>query len=118
MLTFFYFGTSSGMVYELHQCLESISIFAGNSDKTCSLCKAIKKKDCCKTQFKILIISPAHKADLLKIAFLKYVAVVPKAVYINPVYTTSSTDYSSARINAPPEREDLALFIRDCNFRI
>lgn len=118
MLTFFYFGTSSGMVYKLHQCLESFSIFAVNSDQTCKLCKTEKKNDCCKTQFKIVKTSPANKADFLKIDLLKHLALLPKSVYLNPVFKISSTNRSFVRINAPPEKRTLALFIRDCNFRI
>jgi hypothetical protein len=117
MLTFFYFGTSSGMVFKLHQCLESFSIFAGNSEQTCSICKTKKKKDCCKTQFKIVKTSPAYKADLLKIDLLKYAA-VPQSIHLNPVFKISSADDSCVRVNAPPDQREVAFFIRDCNFRI
>ena len=118
MLTIFYSGTSSGMVYRLHQCLENSSIFAGNSDQTCSFCKTKKKKDCCKTQFKIVKTSPAHKADLLKIDFIKYVAAVPKTDFLNPAIKIFSANDSSVRKNAPPNTWEVALFIRHCNFRI
>lgn len=118
MLTFFYFGTSSGMVFKLHQCLESISIFTGNSDKTCDLCKSEKKKDCCKTHFKILKTSDAQKADLLQMNFLKHVALLPKTEFSEPFSKTLTSNCSSVQINAPPEKTKVALFIRDCNFRI
>jgi hypothetical protein len=106
------------MVYKLHQCFENISISAANSDQTCGLCKTKKKNDCCKTQFKIVKTSPAHKANLLQLDPLKFVAVLPRVSYLNPVFKISSTDNSSVRINAPPDKPAVALFITNCNFRI
>ncbi len=106
------------MVFKLHQCLESISIFTGNSDKTCDLCKSEKKKDCCKTHFKILKTSDAQKADLLQINFLKYIALLPKTEFSEPFSKILTSNFSSVRINAPPENREVALFIRHRNFRI
>lgn len=106
------------MVYKLHQCFESISIFAGNSEKTCNLCKTDKKKDCCKTQFKILKTSDAQKADLVKIDILKYIALLPKTEFSESFSKLLASDTFSVRINAPPESREVALFIRHGNFRI
>ena len=118
LLTFFYFGTSSGMVVKLHQCLENITFSVANSDQTCPLCKTKKKKDCCKTQFKVVKTSAAHKAEFLKIDLLKYTALLPKSVYPNPFFKNTSTVLSSVPINAPPGNREVALFISNCNFRI
>lgn len=106
------------MVYKLHQCLENISIYAGNSNENCPLCKTKKKGDCCKTTFKIVKTDAAHHADFLTINLLKYPALLFKTVYLNPLIQTSLAYDSSVLINAPPNYRGVALFIRDCNFRI
>lgn len=106
------------MVYKLHQCFENISIYAGNSNENCPLCKTKKKGDCCKTTFKIVKTDPAHHADLLKIDFLKYRALLPETVYLNPLFQKSLAYDSSVLINAPPNFRGVALFISHCNFRI
>lgn len=107
------------MVYKVHQCLEQMSIFGGNSDKTCNLCKSKKtKKDCCKVHFKVLKTDTAQNSDFLKIDVLKYASMLPKVYYFNPSRKILSANNSLVRINAPPNLKEIALFIRDRNFRI
>lgn len=106
------------MVYKLHQCLEKISIYPGNSDENCPLCKTKKKGDCCKTEFKLVKTNDAQKVDLLQINFIKYVALLPKTESSESFSIILKSNASSVRINAPPETKELALFIRHCNFRI
>lgn len=106
------------MIYKVHQCLGITLISLENSTKTCNSCPTKKKKDCCKTQFKIIKTSTAQKADLLKIDVLKYIAVLPKTVFSESFSKILTSNSSSVQINAPPENGELALFIYHCNFRI
>jgi hypothetical protein len=49
MFTVFYFGFSSGMVYNVHYCLDQTFVSSASSTSstlTCALCGTKKKKGC------------------------------------------------------------------------
>lgn len=118
MFTVFYFGFSSGMVYNVHTCLNKIFISSGTSTKSCDSCGSKKEKDCCKHQIKILKTDAAQKADTSFLGDAPIVAIIPEiylAEFLTPVLEQNQF---SVHINAPPDKERLPLFIINCSFRI
>ena len=118
MFTFFYFGFSSGMVYNVHYCLDQIFVSSTSSSKTCELCGTKKEKDCCKSEIKILKTDVAQKADISFINNAPLVAIVPEVIYAEFLMPVVERNQFSVQVNAPPDKAELPLFISYCNFRI
>ena len=118
MFTVFYFGFSSGMVYNVHYCLNQIFVSSASSKKSCDLCSTDKKKDCCKTEIKILKTDVAPKADVSFINDAPAVAILPQEYFANFLTPVLERKNLSVQINAPPDKAELPLFISHCNFRI
>lgn len=117
ILTVFYFGTSSGMVYNVHYCLDQILV-STSTTKTCGFCSTKKEKDCCKHQVKVLKTDAAQKADTSFISGNAFVSILPKVYFSEFLTPFVEQNYFSVHINAPPDKERVPLFITHCNFRI
>ena len=119
MFTLFYFGFSSGMVYNVHYCLDQIFVSStSSSSRTCELCGTKKEKDCCKSEIKILKTDVAQKADISFINNAPLIAVVPEVIYAAFLMLAVERNQFSVQVNAPPDKSQLPLFISYCNFRI
>lgn len=117
MFTVFYFGFSSGMVYNVHYCLDQIFV-STSSDNTCNICGTKKESDCCKSEIKILKTDVAKKADVSFINDAPLVAILPEVFYTQFVLPAVERNQFSVQVNAPPDKGELPLFISYCNFRI
>lgn len=118
MFTVFYFGFSSGMVYNVHYCLDQILVSSASSSKTCDICNTDKEKDCCKSEVKVLKTDVAQKANISFINDAPMVAVLPQEYFVNFITPILERNNFSVQINAPPDKAELPLFIAHCNFRI
>ena len=118
MFTVFYFGFSSGMVYNVHYCLDQIFVSAASSDNTCDLCGTDQEKDCCKSEIKILKTDVAQKTAISFINDASFVAIVPEVFYSDFLIPVVERNQFSIQVNAPPDKAELPLFISYCNFRI
>ena len=118
MFTVFYFGFSSGMVYNVHYCLDQIFVSSTSSSNTCDLCGTDKKKDCCKGEVKVLKTDVAQKVDASFINVASFLAILPETFYADFLVTVVERNKFSVQVNAPPETAELPLFISYCNFRI
>ena len=118
MFTIFYFGSSSGMVYNVHYCLDQIFVSTASSSKTCDLCGTDKKKDCCKDEVKVLKTDVASKADISFIGSAPLAAIIPEVFYSEFLVPVLERNQFSVRVNAPPDKATIPLFISYCNFRI
>ncbi|WP_159969832.1 HYC_CC_PP family protein [Halpernia humi] len=118
MFTVFYFGFSSGMVYNVHYCMDKVFTSFSNSTNTCGLCGKKKMKDCCKDQVKVLKTDTAQKADISFIADAPFAAIIPQVFYADFLLPVLERNQFSILVNAPPDRPELPLFISYCNFRI
>ena len=118
LLTVFYFGSSSGMVYNLHYCLDEIFISVGAQENDCDICDRTTANDCCKSAIKIVKTDIAQKANLLAVDFSSVVAILPLQHFSDFIHPIIERNYFSILINAPPDKEQLPLFITYCNFRI
>lgn len=106
------------MVYNVHYCLNQIFVSSASSGKTCNLCGTDKKKDCCKSETKVLKTDVAQKADISIIGNATIVAIVPRVVYANFFVPVLERNQFSIDSNAPPDKSKVPLFISHCNFRI
>ena len=119
MFTVFYFGFSSGMVYNVHYCLDQTFVSSASSTSstlTCALCGTKKKKGCCKSEIKILKTDVPQKADISFINDAPAVAIIPQISDADFLILVERKQFS-VPLNAPPDRTELPLFISYCNFR-
>lgn len=114
----FYFGFSSGAVFSVHYCMEELASVNQKVDDICSKCGVKTKKDCCKTEFKVVKVDDSQKSDLLKIDFLKQIPDVENHTFFFVDRSFSATKFIQIQINAPPENRRVPIFINHCNFRI
>lgn len=120
MFTVFYFGFSSGMVYNVHYCLDQTFVSSASSASstiTCALCGTKKKKGCCKSEIKILKTDVPQKVDISFINDAPAVAIIPQISDADFLILVERKQFS-VPLNAPPDRTELPLFISYCNFRI
>ncbi|SIS95538.1 hypothetical protein SAMN05421789_11334 [Kaistella chaponensis] len=123
MFTVFYFGFSSGMVYNVHYCLDQTFVSSASSASsasstiTCAFCGTKKKKGCCKSEIKILKTDVPQKVDISFINDAPAVAIIPQISDADFLILVERKQFS-VPLNAPPDRTELPLFISYCNFRI
>lgn len=118
LFTVFYFGFSSGMVYNMHYCLDEVFLSVGNDDLSCTVCKSDKKNDCCKSEIKLAKTDVAPKANLLHIDDFKVFAAPQVTSSVSFLRRALKENYVTVLINAPPEKSLPSLFLTYCNFRI
>lgn len=118
LFSIFYFGFSSGAVISVHYCMMEMVSVSQKTDDLCSKCGIKTKKDCCKTEFKVVKFDDSQKSDLLKIDFLKQISKLQIQQFFFVDQSFSATKFTQIQINAPPETWSLPIFINHCNFRI
>lgn len=105
------------MVYNVHYCLDQIFVSSKSSD-TCKLCGTKEKKDCCKSETKILKTDPAQNADIPFVPNTVLIAEVPSIFYADLSFSAFDRNECVIENNAPPIKPKVPLFISNCNFRI
>ncbi|ASW73449.1 hypothetical protein IQ37_15395 [Chryseobacterium piperi] len=118
LFSVFYFGFSSGAVFSIHYCMEEFVSVSQKSSDICGKCGVKTKKDCCKTEIKIVKVDDSQKSDFLKVDFLKQMAAFEKHEFFFTDSSFSTVKFTSIQINAPPETRSVPIFITHCNFRI
>ncbi len=118
LFSVFYFGFSSGAVFSVHYCMNELASISQKVDDVCSKCGVKTKKDCCKTEIKIVKVDDSQKSDFLKIDFLKQIHDAHKNDFFFVDHSFSATKFTQIQINAPPEKRSVPIFISHCNFRI
>lgn len=118
LFSIFYFGFSSGAVFQMHYCMKELVSVTQKSDDTCSKCGTKEKRDCCKTEIKLVKVDDSQKSDFLKINFLQTISEIQKHHFFFTDKSFSLRKFSQIQINAPPEKRSVPIFINHCNFRI
>jgi hypothetical protein len=98
--------------------MEELASVSQKVDDICSKCGVKTKKDCCKTEIKIVKVDDSQKSDFLKIDFLKQFLEVQHHEFLFPDRSFSATKFTQIQINAPPENRLVPIYINHCNFRI
>lgn len=118
LFSIFYFGFSSGAVFSMHYCMKELVSVTQKSDDTCSRCGTKEKRDCCKTEVKLVKVDDSQKSDFLKIDLLPPISEIPNPHFFFADRSFSATKFTQIQINAPPETRSVPIFITHCNFRI
>lgn len=118
LFSVFYFGFSSGAVFSVHYCMNEFASVSQKVEDVCSKCGVKTKKDCCKTEIKLVKVDDSQKSDLLKIDLLQQISEFSKHEFFFTDRSFSATKFTQIQINAPPENESVPIFIHHCNFRI
>ncbi|MFP7654948.1 HYC_CC_PP family protein [Chryseobacterium proteolyticum] len=118
VFSIFYFGFSSGAVFRVHYCMEELVSVSRKTDDICSKCGVKSKKDCCKTEIKVLKVDDSQKSDFLKIKLLKAIPRLQSDETFYADQSFSAEKFSQTTVNPPPERSSVPIFIEHCNFRI
>ncbi|MFY7846631.1 HYC_CC_PP family protein [Chryseobacterium gambrini] len=118
LFSVFYFGFSSGAVFSVHYCMNELASISQKMDDVCRKCGVKTKKDCCKTEIKVVKVDDSQKSDFLKIDFLKQIYHIHKNDFFFVDHSFSATKFTQIQINAPPEKRSVPIFISHCNFRI
>ncbi len=118
LFSVFYFGFSSGAVFSVHYCMNELASVSRNAEDICSKCGVKTKKDCCKTEIKVVKVDDSQKSDFLKIDLLKQIYEVSRHEFLVADPSFSATKFLQIRINAPPEIRPVPIFITHCHFRI
>ena len=118
IFSIFYFGFSSGAVFSMHYCMKELVSVTQKSDDTCGKCGKQEKRDCCKTEIKLVKVDDSQKSDFLKINFLQTISAVQHHKFLFTDRSFAVTKFTQIQINAPPENRPVPIFIHHCNFRI
>lgn len=107
LFSVFYFGFSSGAVFSVHYCMNELASISQKVDDVCSKCGVKTKKDCCKTEIKIVKVDDSQKSDFLKIDFLKQIYDIRKNDFFFVDHSFSATKFTQIQINAPPQNRSV-----------
>lgn len=126
ILAFFYLGVSSGATVHFHYCMGKLvnwGLTQAQKD-SCELCgmskKEIKENSCCKDDFKQAKIDNSKKSIPPVYQFKPAIVVLTNHIfkYDPQQVILSNLAIPSAYSNAPPEKEHIAIFVRNCTYRI
>ncbi|PWN72418.1 hypothetical protein C1631_003185 [Chryseobacterium phosphatilyticum] len=88
-------------------------------DDICGKCGVKNKKECCKTEIKLVKVDDSQKSDLLHIDFLGQISGIPvKHQFTFVDHSFSASKFTQIQINGPPEYKPVPIYIHHCNFRI
>lgn len=125
VLAFFYLGLSSGMTVHFHYCMDKLVDlgFSAPQKAKCSFCGMLKKdsakKSCCKDDYKQAKVDHSQKPvqvdyDIQQLA----VIVLRMGIWESRTFSLPLETGKVALSNAPPERQLIPVFIRNCTYRI
>jgi hypothetical protein len=125
ILAILYLGSSTGATVYMHYCMGNFANWGlgHNESKTCGKCGMDKKdsKDngCCKDEHKFFKDDSAQKITENSLQYFHLLTAVLPSTFIEltKVNLPSLTEASPIS-HSPPLRNDLAVYIRNCNFRI
>ena len=125
ILAFLYISTSVGATVHVHYCMGKMADwgFGQNEDKTCSKCgmeqSAKKGNGCCKDENKFIKNNADQKNAAAALQMAQLIAVdLPVSIYEIPVAGVTSVTEENPVSNAPPRSSSVAVYIRNCTFRL
>jgi hypothetical protein len=119
----FYLAISSGFTLHMHYCMNKLAEWglAQNNSSTCPKC-GMKKTDnkhkgCCKDEHKFVKNDSDQKIAEAGLQMVKAVALPVSLFEIFPIDFPSVTEKNPLS-HAPPRRNGVAVYIRNCVFLI
>lgn len=123
ILALLYLATTSGATVHLHYCMGKLvdkNLWNQEND-SCSKCGMEKSSDsgndCCKDEQQLVKVEKEHQKTETVFQPLQLVTPVPTYSELTAVSFSSITEENPTS-NAPPRGSGLALFKRNCVFRI
>ena len=125
ILAFLYISTSTGAMLHSHYCMGKLADwgFGQNDSKYCSNCgmeeTGQKEKGCCKDETRFLKNTADQKITESAIQFIQLITVAPPPAIIElPLIGFPFLTAINPINNAPPRNSGIAVYIRNCIFRI
>ena len=133
ILAFLYLGSSVGATVHLHYCMNKLVSWGFGENKSnkkaCPFCGMAKKTNgnhcarhtngCCKDEQKFIKVEKDQKASVFGYSFLKHFDdLISYSVGTTSVYNAFSPVLEYTTSHAPPFKEKVPVFIRNCVFRI
>ena len=125
ILVFLYMFASTGATVNLHYCMGKLvdKDLWQNEQSTCGKCGMDKSektgKDCCKDEHKHVKIGNDHIPAGINLQEIQLAAaILPVSLIEAPAIALTSVTEENPRSNAPPRSADIALYKRNCVFRI
>ena len=125
IIAFLYISTSVGATVHMHYCMGKLADWGiGHKEsKTCGKCgmeKSIKKSNgCCKDEKKFVKNNSDQKAAESAFQIAQSIAVALPVSFIEiPAVDISSVTEENPSSHAPPRNSGIAVYIRNCVFRI
>ena len=124
ILAFLYLSTSVGATVHLHFCMDKLVDWGlwQSNDKKCTSCgmdkTQEKKAGCCKDEQKQVKLESDHKAAAAyQLIELAWDVIPPLEFELQHINLPVVTDHNPLS-HGPPRRGDIAVYIRNCVFRI
>ena len=133
ILTFLYLSSSIGATVHMHYCMDKLVSWGFSQKETnkkaCDFCGMAKKPSgdhcvkatsgCCKDKQKLVKLESDQKVSLFEYSFVKYFdGPFFYPIETGSVYKTFSPVLEYPTTHAPPFKEKVPVFIRNCVFRI
>jgi len=125
VLALFYLGLSSGMTVHFHYCMDKLVElgFSAPEKAKCSFCGMLKKesskKSCCKDDYKQAKVDHSQKPVQVNYETQQLPATLLKTgIWEARTFSLPLETGKAALNNAPPEKQLIPVFIRNCNYRI
>ncbi len=124
ILSFLYISTSTGATVHMHYCMgELVNWSLGHSNPNkcdnCGMEKTDSKDNgCCKDEHKQLKIEKDQKVTVSFQMMQLLTGTLPISFIEIPAHGLSSVTEENPISHAPPRKSDIAVYIRNCTFRI
>jgi hypothetical protein len=125
ILAFLYISASTGATINLHYCMGKLVDWTALSKDTdkCGKCGMLKSnakdKGCCKDEHKQINLEKDQKTAENNIQLVQLVSVAIPVSFIEiPCNDFTSISEANPTSNAPPRSSSVAVYIRNCVFRI
>jgi len=121
ILAVLYLGVSSGATVHLHYCMGKLMSwsFIDSKDDRCADCGMKKNgKNCCTEENKLIKASDDQKASDIAYQLAQFSAVANHHYPELPSLPIASVTEQNPLSHAPPRTGKVALYLRNCIFRI
>lgn len=124
IIAILYMGSTTGATLHMHYCMGKLvdSGLWHNESKTCGKCGMHKDKEakdgCCKDEHKQVKLETDHKAATGYFLSQLFTIGAPATFFELPAIDLPSIAEKNPVSNAPPRSTGIAVYIRNCVFRI
>lgn len=125
ILVVFYLGVSSGAAVHFHYCMDKLVSWSmtKHSGKLCDFCKMplaeAKKKSCCEDVKQEVKVDISQKVSQQVYKFDQpSAAILSPALFVNYQVQIPVKVLRTALSNAPPDGQQVPVYLKNCTYRI